>query len=120
MPKFPPDAITDVCPHGLSGRAVAEGLCPQCNALKLREPTAVPSPLSIQVGGTHYKSMSIQPVEFITQNGLGFLEGCIIKRLSRYRRQGGGGMKDLLKCRHEIDLLIQHWDREAQEGRGLS
>lgn len=41
-------------------------------------------PLDVQVGGEHYKNYAIQPVEFITKNKLGFLEGCVIKRICRY------------------------------------
>jgi len=62
------------------------------------------SPLDVQVGGEHYKTMAIQPVEFITANNLGFLEGCIIKRISRWRSKDG--LKDLNKIKHEVDLLI--------------
>jgi hypothetical protein len=58
-----------------------------------------------QIGGDHYKSLRIQPAEFIHRNNLGFLEGCIIKRVCRY--QSKGGMEDLQKAKHEIDLLIE-------------
>jgi hypothetical protein len=58
-----------------------------------------------QVNGNHYKAFSIQPVQFIVQNQLGFLEGCIIKRLCRY--QSKDGLDDLKKARHELDLLIE-------------
>ena len=34
--------------------------------------------LNKQVGGKHYASMAIQPVEFIVANELGFLEGNIV------------------------------------------
>lgn len=61
--------------------------------------------LQIQHGGDHYKSMPIQPVEFITANGLGFCEGNAIKYLCRHKSKGG--KEDLLKARHYIDLLIQ-------------
>lgn len=61
--------------------------------------------LQIQHGGDHYKSMTIQPVEFITANGLGFCEGNAIKYLCRFRSKGG--KDDLLKARHYIELLIQ-------------
>ena len=64
------------------------------------------SPLQRQVGGDHYKGFAIQPVEFITRNKLGFLEGCIIKRLCRYNRIGGKGHEDLEKIQHEIELLL--------------
>ena len=57
-----------------------------------------------QVGGIHYKDCKIPPVKFIHANGLGFLEGCIVKRLCRYRAKGG--LEDLKKTQHEIELLI--------------
>ena len=41
------------------------------------------SALNAQVGGGHYKDMKIQPVEFIHANGIGFIEGCVIKYVSR-------------------------------------
>lgn len=63
------------------------------------------SALGVQVGGTHYKDMAIQPVEFITKNNLGFLEGSIVKRICRWRAKDG--LKDLEKIKHEVDLLIQ-------------
>ena len=59
----------------------------------------------IQVSGSHYKDMAIQPVEFITKNNLGFLEGSIVKRICRWRAKDG--LKDLEKIKHEVDLLIQ-------------
>ena len=61
--------------------------------------------LDTQVGGGHYKDMKIQPVEFIHANNLGFLEGCIVKRICRWRNKDG--IKDLEKIKHECDLLIQ-------------
>lgn len=63
------------------------------------------SPLDVQVGGEHYKRHAIQPVEFIHANQLGFLEGCVIKRLCRFREKNE--LEDLLKAKHEIDLLIE-------------
>lgn len=65
-------------------------------------------PSEIQIGGDHYKSFAIQPAEFCERNGLSFLEGCVVKRLCRWRLQRGGkGREDLLKARHEIDLLLE-------------
>lgn len=61
--------------------------------------------LDIQVGGSHYKSFVIQPVEFITANGLEFLEGCVIKRVCRHGAKNG--REDLEKAIHELQLLIQ-------------
>ena len=61
--------------------------------------------LDTQIGGEHYKKYAIQPVEFITKNKLGFLEGCVIKRICRYEDKNG--LEDLKKAKHEIDLLIE-------------
>ena len=61
--------------------------------------------LEEQVGGNHYKDMPIQPIEFITKNGLGFCEGNVIKYVCRYKHKNG--KEDLLKARHYIDLLIE-------------
>lgn len=65
----------------------------------------VRSALSVQEGGDHYKTMKIQPVEFIHANNLPFIEGCVVKYVSRWRAKGG--IKDLEKARHFIDLLIE-------------
>jgi len=61
-------------------------------------------PMATQVGGGHYKDKKIQPVEFIHANNLGFLEGCIVKRITRWREKNG--IQDLEKIKHEVDLLI--------------
>ena len=58
-----------------------------------------------QIGGGHYKDMAIQPVEYIHRNKLGFVEGCVIKYVSRWRQKGG--VEDLKKARHFLDLLIE-------------
>jgi hypothetical protein len=58
-----------------------------------------------QVGGNHYLKYKIQPVEFITKNNIGFVEGNIIKYILRYKDKGG--VKDLEKARHYLDLLLE-------------
>jgi len=63
--------------------------------------------LNIQIGGNHYKLFEIQPVEFSTRNKLGFLQGDIVKRICRYNIPGGKGLQDLLKIKHEVNLLIE-------------
>ncbi len=64
-----------------------------------------PNALDVQVAGDHYKNLPIQPVEFIHANGIGFFEGNVIKYVTRWRAKGG--VKDLEKARHYIDLLIE-------------
>jgi hypothetical protein len=63
------------------------------------------SALDVQEGGTHYKNLIIQPVEFIHANSIGFCEGSVIKYVTRWRSKGG--IKDLEKARHFLDLLIE-------------
>lgn len=58
-----------------------------------------------QVGGNHYKDFVIQPAEFIHKNGIGFLEGNVIKYVCRHATKNG--KDDLLKARHYIDLLLE-------------
>lgn len=61
--------------------------------------------LATQVAGDHYKTLLIQPVEYIHANKIGYFEGNVIKYVTRWRDKGG--ISDLEKARHYIDLLIQ-------------
>lgn len=63
------------------------------------------SAMDHQVGGDHYRKLSIQPVEFIHKNGLGFLAGNVIKYVCRYKAKAG--VQDLLKAKHYIEMLIE-------------
>jgi hypothetical protein len=57
-----------------------------------------------QVGGSHYKKYKIQLVEFIVKNNIGFVEGNVIKYVLRFKEKGG--VLDLEKAKHYIELLI--------------
>ena len=63
------------------------------------------NPLETQVGGSHYKDLKIQPIEFIHANNIGFCEANAIKYLCRWRNKNG--RQDLEKAKHYIDLLIE-------------
>lgn len=63
------------------------------------------SALQTQVAGDHYKSLKIQPIEYIHANSIPFAEGCVIKYVSRWRDKGG--IKDLEKAKHFLELLIE-------------
>jgi len=74
------------------------------------------SSLDKQVAGNHYKSKRIQPVEYIHANNLNFLEGCIVKRITRWRdKPVKERFEDLEKIKHEVDLLIEMETRYAGE-----
>lgn len=59
----------------------------------------------IQVAGSHYKTKTIQPWDYIAANELGYFEGNIVKYVSRWRDKGG--VQDLLKAQHYLDKLIE-------------
>lgn len=71
----------------------------------LEEVLVKPSALDTQISGSHYKNYPIQPVEYIHANKIPFIEGCIIKYVTRWRDKGG--VKDLEKAQHFIALLIE-------------
>ena len=59
----------------------------------------------VQIAGTHYKGKAIQPWDYIVGNNLGYLEGNIVKYVSRWKDKGG--VDDLKKARHYLDKLIE-------------
>ena len=67
-------------------------------------------PLDVQIGGDHYKSMAIQPMEYSMANKLDACQHTIIKYVTRFRDKGG--IQDLEKAKHCIDLLI-HFERQS-------
>jgi hypothetical protein len=63
------------------------------------------SSFDTQVGGNHYKKMRIQPLEYALDNDLGICEHAIVKYVSRWKDKGG--IEDLRKARHYLDILIE-------------
>ena len=66
--------------------------------------------LNKQVAGNHYKDLPIQPVEYIHANAMGYLEGNVVKYVSRWRKKNG--IADLEKAKHYIELLIELENRK--------
>ena len=58
-----------------------------------------------QVGGAHYAVKAIQPWDYIIANDLGYLEGNIVKYVSRWKDKGG--VQDLKKAQHYLQKLIE-------------
>ena len=67
--------------------------------------TPNPSANSTQVAGTHYKDKAIQPWDYIVSNNLGYLEGNIVKYVSRWKDKGG--VDELKKAQHYLAKLIE-------------
>lgn len=70
----------------------------------------VPSDTRRQVGGSHYQ-LAIQPIDYIMENGLDYMQGNVIKYVTRYKDKGG--VDDLRKAAHYIDMMIA---RELEHG----
>jgi hypothetical protein len=74
------------------------GINDQDNIRWLHENEEVTSP-------KHYEGLGITPLEYITANELDFLEGNIIKYITRYLHKSG--VNDLLKARTYLEKLIE-------------
>lgn len=72
-----------------------------------------PSALTEQIGGDHYRTMAIQPIEYIVANRMPFIDGNIVKYISRWRTKDG--IKDLLKIRHYLDILIEYETKDKEQ-----
>jgi Protein of unknwon function (DUF3310) len=67
--------------------------------------TTAPSPLSNQIGGTHYKHYKIQPIEYAMANNLNYCQANAVKYITRYRDKNG--IEDLRKAIHNLEILIE-------------
>lgn len=61
------------------------------------------SALDEQVGGDHYKSMPIQPLEFFYRNKIGPVEAIAIRYILRWDKKNG--IEDLDKAIHTLRVL---------------
>lgn len=61
-----------------------------------------------QQGGDHYRA-KIQVWDYVVENNIGYLEGNIIKYVSRYKDKNG--IEDLLKAQHYLQKLIEVVER---------
>jgi len=55
---------------------------------------------------SHYKKLSIEPVDYIQKNNIPFCEGNVIKYVTRWRDKGG--LDDLRKAKTYIDKIIAY------------
>lgn len=63
------------------------------------------SALETQVAGNHYTKLAIQPMEYSMANNLDACQHTVIKYVTRFRDKGG--VQDLEKAKHVIDMLIE-------------
>lgn len=57
-----------------------------------------------QIGGDHYKSQ-FQHWDFIVDNGIGYLEGCASKYVTRWKKKNG--VQDVEKAIHYVQKLLE-------------
>jgi len=63
-----------------------------------------------QVGGSHYESFAIQPIDIIRANNLGFIEGNCLKYLLRFKKKNG--LEDLEKLKWYVNTLIDEYEKD--------
>lgn len=61
--------------------------------------------LDTQVAGSHYKDLVIQPVEYIYKNSIPYLEGNVIKYVTRHKAKNG--KQDIEKAIHYLKLILE-------------
>lgn len=66
------------------------------------------SALDTQVGGDHYSSMKIQPIEFIVGNNIPFREANIIKYICRHQNKNGA--EDIKKVIHYATMILEDYN----------
>ena len=99
--NVPIDTLKDWC---MRGKRMRKAPSKSVGAKLAANPTTSSS-FGTQVGGTHYQHLAIQPNEYITKNNLGWNEANVVKYITRWRSKGG--VEDLRKARHYLDMLIE-------------
>ena len=68
-----------------------------------------------QIGGNHYKKYPVQPVEYAMANNLNYCQANAVKYVTRYKDKGG--VEDLRKAIHNIELLIELEEKAQAQGQ---
>jgi len=99
------------------GKDYFGGKCKKCEGTGLKLPdyrvdddwSDVPDSkkgaLDVQEGGDHYKKQKIQPIEYIDANKLDYMQGCVVKYITRHKDKNGA--EDIRKIKHYCDLILE-------------
>jgi len=60
-----------------------------------------------QVGGTHYKNLAIQPIEYIMANDMKYCAANIVKYATRAEQKNG--TEDIKKIIHYAELWLENF-----------
>lgn len=63
------------------------------------------SELKKQIGGSHYKGLKIQPIEFCYYNDIPAIESAVIKYVVRHKMKNG--KVDIEKAIHLLNILLE-------------
>ena len=63
---------------------------------------------TIEKAPSHY-NIGIEPVKYIQSHGLDFLQGSVIKYVTRYKLKGQA-KEDLMKARLYIDMMLKDYE----------
>lgn len=63
---------------------------------------------STQIGGDHYQKAALQPWDIFLAWGLDPWSANVVKYVLRFPHKNG--KEDLLKAKHYVDFLIEHYD----------
>lgn len=74
--------------------------------------------LDLQIAGSHYKQLAMQPIELIVALRCSFIQGSIIKYISRYKYKNKA--EDIKKCIHFAQLAIELKDARQCKNNDLS
>ena len=85
-------------------RAAVEAGAQDKHAERLAEALKPRAPESYQIGGDHYQSKSIQPIDYIRANNLDYFEGNAIKYITRHRDKNGS--EDIRKAIHYLKMIL--------------
>jgi hypothetical protein len=73
------------------------------------------SAFDTQIEGNHYKTLKIQPMEYSLENKLDAAQHTAIKYITRFRSKGG--ITDLRKAIHTIEMLIEYEEKQNEAGQ---
>jgi len=62
------------------------------------------------VNPSHYKQGNIEVIEFILDQNLNYMDGNVVKYITRYRHKNG--LEDLKKARWYINKIIEEKENE--------
>jgi len=63
---------------------------------------------TIEKAPSHY-NVGIEPVKYIQSHGLDFLQGSVVKYVTRYKLKGQA-KEDLMKARLYIDMMLRDYE----------